>query len=275
VNGQIAMEKNCYNINNGFAVPQNRKQPVWSEYAVEGNLWYNYLEQSNQGSWMKFALYGYGTYHANTGTFGRHEWANQDPLFYVHHAFTFLLNDFGFSKLVEERGEVPPLYGSDRVLEARGVPECPGQNPKDVTVYKNIVRYKTGQEVGEYQTWEHMLDMWSVGRRDYEWVINDEFITNYDETIRYDDSCADGCIDEAKIILIAYNGIDITPEEMCQDFVEKLQNSNSITKEEACAYKLKDIPSFGLPFLPSYYDLFSYSCKKTCGFCRNTCGDIE
>eukprot|EP00751_Fragilariopsis_kerguelensis_P019072 CAMPEP_0170837068 /NCGR_PEP_ID=MMETSP0734-20130129/2540_1 /TAXON_ID=186038 /ORGANISM="Fragilariopsis kerguelensis, Strain L26-C5" /LENGTH=715 /DNA_ID=CAMNT_0011204171 /DNA_START=364 /DNA_END=2508 /DNA_ORIENTATION=+ len=181
VNEQIAMEKNCYNINNGFAVPQNRKQPVWSEYAVEGNLWYQYLETMNQASWMKFALYGYGTYHANTGTFGRHEWANQDPLFYVHHAFTFLLNDFGFSKLVEERGEVPPLYGIDRVLEARGVPECPGQNPKDVTVYKNIVRYKTGQEVGEYQTWEHMLDMWSEGRRDYEWVINDEFITNYDE----------------------------------------------------------------------------------------------
>mmetsp|Transcript_3195 Transcript_3195/g.4495 ORF Transcript_3195/g.4495 Transcript_3195/m.4495 type:complete len:823 (-) Transcript_3195:159-2627(-) len=275
VNFQIATEKNCYNINNNFGVPQDRTQPVWSEYAVEGNQWYKFLEQMNQASWMKFALYGYGTYHANSGTFGRHEWANQDPIFYVHHAFTFLLNDFGFSKLVEERGEVPPLYGIDRVLEARGVPECPGHNPKDVAVYKNIVRYKTGQEVGEYQTWEHMLDMWSEGRRDYEWVINDEFITNYDETIRYDDSCVDGCVDEALIILNDYRGIDITLEEMCQDFVGKLQNSNNISKEEACAYQLKDIPALGFPFLPSQFDLFSYSCKKTCGFCSNTCGDIE
>ena len=77
-----------------------------------------------------------------------------------------------------------------------------------MAVYKNIVRYKIGQEVGDYQTWEHMLDMWSEARRNYEWIVNDEFITNYDETIRYDDSCVDGCIDEALIIVNAYKGAD-------------------------------------------------------------------
>ena len=47
----------------------------------------------------------------------------------------------------------------DSVLVKRGSPEYPGQNPKDMAVYKNNVRYKIGQEVGGYQTWEHMLDM--------------------------------------------------------------------------------------------------------------------
>ena len=44
----------------------------------------------------------------------------------------------------------------DSVLVKRGLPEYPGQNPNDMAVYKNIVRYKIGQEVGGYQTWEHM-----------------------------------------------------------------------------------------------------------------------
>ena len=108
----------------------------------------------NQASWMKYILYGYGTNHANSGTFARHAWCNQDPLFYAHHAFTFLLNDFGLKDLVEKRFEKPLYYGLDRVIEERGVPECPSQNPTDTSAYRNIVRYKVGEELGVDQTWE-------------------------------------------------------------------------------------------------------------------------
>jgi len=226
------------------------------------------------GSWMKFVLYGFGSLHANSGTFGRHTWANQDPIFYVHHAFTFLLNDFGLSKLVESGRAFPPLYGLDTVIDERGVPECPGQNPKDTSPYRNIVRYKVGQEPETDQTWEHLLEMWSEERRDYEWVINDEFITDYDSTLRYDASCQDGCSDEAQVIVNAFPPT-LTLEEMCQQFVAGIQAKTGLSKEDTCAMKLKDIEAFGLPFLPATFDLYSYSCKKTCNFCKPTCGDIE
>ena len=273
-----ALKYNCYNINGGFGVPTDRTKPLWNDNAngKEGSHWYNFLDQFNQMSWMKFAFYGYGTYHANSGTFGRHAWANQDPIFYAHHAFTFLMNDFGFKTLVEDRGESPPLYGLDKAIEERGVPECLGNNPTDLSRYRNLVRYKLGQDVGMEQSWEHILEMWSEERRDYEWVVNDEFITNYNETIRYDDSCKDGCIDEALVIFNAFpNDGSLTREEMCQQFVANLQNTMGSTKEEACAMKLKDIPALRLPFLPNRFDLYSYSCKNTCNFCKATCGDTE
>ena len=116
---------------------------------------------------MKNILYGYGFHHANSGTFGRSSWANQDPLFYAHHAFTFLLNDFGTKKLVENGRASPPFYGLDTVIKERGVNECPGNNPTDVTVYRDVVRYKTGQEPGTNQAWDHILEMWTEERRDY------------------------------------------------------------------------------------------------------------
>lgn len=218
---------------------------------------------------MKYKFYGYGTYHSNSGTFGRHVWSNQDPMFYAHHAFTFLLNDVGFTAL-KARGETAPLYGMDNVLSERGYGECEGQNPQDSSVYRNVVRYRVGQQPGTDQTWEHILDMWSEERRDYEWIINDDKITNFDKTVRYDDSCRDGCLDEALVITSAFPPT-MSLEQQCQAFVGNIMQSQNKTLGEACKLKLKDvIPT--LPFLPSYFDIFSYSCRKTCNFCRSTCG---
>ena len=157
--------KNCYNIANNFKIPTDITQPKWSDYAKRGSAWYTYLEASNVGSWMKNILYGYGFHHANSGTFGRSTWADQDPIFYAHHAFTFLLNDFGTNKLVENGRASPPLYGLDTVIEERGVNECPGNNPTDVTVYIDVVCYTTGQEPGTNQPWDHILEMWTEERR--------------------------------------------------------------------------------------------------------------
>ena len=269
------LAKNCYNAVNGYSVPTGLptdfKQPGLSDYTERGSEWYSFLEQNNIVSWMKNVLYGYGFHHANSGTFSRSTWANQDPMFYAHHAYTFLLNDFGTQQLVEKGRATPPLYGLDEIIEERGVKECPGNNPTDVTVYRNVVRYKTGQEPGTNQPWDHILEMWTEERRDYEWIINDEFITSYDETIRYDESCREGCIDEALIIGNAFIGTNMTLEEKCQAFVANLQNSTKQSKKDACAMRLRDIPGFGA-WLPDRFDLFGYACKKTCNFCKTTCG---
>ncbi len=154
-----------------------------------------------------------------------------------------------------------------------------GHNPTDIlTVYRNIVRYKVGQEVGMEQSWDHILEMWTEERRDqYEWIINDEFIINYNENVRYDDSCVDGCFDEASVLHNVFpSDGSMTFEETCQAFVASDQEASGLSKEDAYATKLKDITAFGLPFLPNKYDLYAFSCKKTCNFLQGiTCGDME
>lgn len=268
------MAKNCYNVQQNFIPPTDITKPKWGENAERGNQWYEIMEHSNVGQWMRFALYGYGFHQSNTGTFSRSTWANQDPSFYPHHTFTFMLNDFGFKKLVENGRAAPPFYGIDKIVEDRGVKECPGHNPTDVTRYRNIVRYKQGQDIGAEQTWEHILDMWTEEKRDYEWIINDEYITNYDEILRNESSCVEGCFDEALIITAAFPDT-MTLEEKCQAFVASLQQSTGKSKEEVCRTRLKDVPALNLPFLPDRFDLYWYSCKKTCNFCKNTCGPLE
>ena len=83
----------------------------------KGSIFTNIVGYSNVGQWIKFALYGFGFHHANSGTFPRKPWSNVDPIFYVHHAFTFLLNVFGLKKLVESGRVTPPIYGIDKVIE--------------------------------------------------------------------------------------------------------------------------------------------------------------
>jgi len=272
LNMAVAVEKNCYNINNGFGVPVDFKQPKWTDAAERGNAWYDHLEMFNIGQWMRFALYGFGIQHSNSGTFARHAWANQDPLFYAYHAFTFITFDDALQSL-EKRGIASaPFYGIKEFIDERGVNECPGNNPDDELVFKNVVRYKTGQTPGSHHTWKDILEMWSPERRDFEWVMDDEDWTNFDERIRFDDSCEEACTDDAQVIKFSFPGWTTT--EVCEFFINSITSSGA-TKEQACATRLKDIPSVGLPWIPDRFVFFSHVCRKTCGYCTNVCGEKE
>jgi len=267
MNTNVAFTLGCWNAPN-FAAP-DMKKPYWNEYAVRGNSWYNYLELTNVGGWMRFVLYGFSTHYPNSGTFSRNKWANQDPIFYAHHAFTFLVGDLAMKSL-EERGIASaPFYGLDMLDQTRATKECPGHNLDDTSVFKNLVRYKTDQESGSQQTWAHILEMWSPERRDYEWIINDDHITDFYSTGSKDPTCIEDCNDSGDVISNNFpTGTD--PEFICESVLSQVKQGFDITKEEACYVKFKDIP--GLPdWLPDDYDFYHMSCRKTCGYCSPVC----
>lgn len=81
------------------------------------NFWHLHLNQFNNGMWMKEIFYGMSgralgndkIFMPNTGTFGRHPWANQDPLFLAHHAFTFVAWDLAMKNIRDKGISQPPL----------------------------------------------------------------------------------------------------------------------------------------------------------------------
>jgi hypothetical protein len=271
INMEIAAAINCYNIQNNFAMPTTSQIFFWTEGTQTGSMWYDHLERSNIGPWMNFALYGFGAKQANSGTFGRHAVANQDPMFYAHHAFTFLINEYGLENIAERGFGAAPNYGISDILEKRGVPECPGNNPSDRSIFKNLVRYKVGQDHGSEHTWDHIFEMWSPDRRDYEWLANDVFLTKYDEFIRYDDSCVEGCFDTAAIIKIGQPP-ELSDTEICVGTITTLMELTGLSKEGVCTSRLKDYPQLQVPFLPDATTFYSWMCRKTCGYCDSTCG---
>ena len=101
---------------------------------------------------------------ARTGTFGRHAMANQDPAFYIHHSFTFVVMDMAMRS---HNQAAAPYYGLDQLNQQA---ECPGNNLMDVSVFNNLVPYTTGQTVGDRHTWAHIVDQWSFDKRHYRWV---------------------------------------------------------------------------------------------------------
>ena len=105
------------------------------------------------------AMFGYNA--ARGGTFDRSATANQDPTFYLHHAFTFAVVDFA----KRAANEPPPFYGLDNY----SYNECPGHRLDDATVFKNLVPYKTHQEPGSAHTWRDILEMWGENRSWTEW----------------------------------------------------------------------------------------------------------
>jgi hypothetical protein len=271
INTEIATAINCYNIQNNFAMPSNAEIFLWPEGIQPGSMWYDHLQLANTGSWMKFALYGFGSNHANSGTFSRHLWANQDPLFFAHHAFTFLLNEYGLENIAERGLGDAPDYGINDLLEKRGVPECPGNNPSDQSVFKNLVRYKVGQDPGTEHTWDHIFEMWAPDRRDYEWLVNDRYLTKYDEFIRYDDSCVEGCFDLAAIIKFGQPP-ELTNTQICVATINQIMGATGLSKEGVCSSRVKDYPQLQVPFLPDDRTFYNWVCRKTCGFCDSTCG---
>ena len=122
--------------------------------------WKKWIRQSrvtNQAT--RRAYFGYNA--ARGGTFDRSPTANQDPTFYLHHAFTFAAVDYA-KRLAPEP---PPFYG----LEDSSSEECPGHRLNDTTIFRNLVPYRTDQEPGSAHTWRHILEMWTDERRWFEW----------------------------------------------------------------------------------------------------------
>jgi len=179
INVENAVKYNCYNINNNFTIPKSNRYPKWNKYALPGNSWYTFLNQGNIGSYTKAIYLGYGFYHETPGTFDRTPSANQDPLFFAHHTLTFLLRDLALEAVESGGLGSPPLYGIDLQLFQRRVPECPGHNPQDTSVFKNLVRYKVGQDPGTRHTIAHIMEMWTPQRRDYEWYVNDQTLIDF------------------------------------------------------------------------------------------------
>merc|ERR1740139_902780 len=267
LNLDVALTSGCYNAPN-FTTPDKQK-PRWSEYAIRGNGWHRYLELSNVGAWMKFVLYGFGAHHANSGTFSRSSWSNQDPMFYAHHAFTFVVGDLA-AKSLEERGIASaPLYGLDMIPQIKGVKECPGHNVDDTTIFKNIVRYKSSQAPGSEHTWAHILEMWAPERRDFEWIINDEYLTDFYSTLSKDPACVEDCKDSGNVIRTNFPD-NTDPGIVCETVLSQVQQGMSISRDEACYVHFKDIPGIS-DWLPDRYDFIHESCKKTCGYCKPVC----
>jgi len=107
-----------------------------------------------------------------TGTFQRSPTANQDPAFYLHHSFTFMVNELAMRYQRDNSLSSGPLFGLDK--DARGVAECAGNNYGDVTIFAHLVPYTTGQTVGARHTWDHILRMWDFPRRHFRWVVEGE-----------------------------------------------------------------------------------------------------
>ncbi len=110
------------------------------------------------------------------------------------------MNEYVLENIAERGLGDAPNYGLSDLLEKCWVPECPGNNPSDRNIFKNLVRYKVGQDLGSEQMCDHVFEMWLPDHRDYEWLANDKLLMKYDEFIRYDDFCVEGCFDSADII---------------------------------------------------------------------------
>ena len=108
---------------------------------------------------------------ANRGTFQFTSYANQDPMFYVHHAFNFAAWDMGLQRLHKSVNEKGGPYFN---FEKSTIYEMSGSGFNDVTVFNNLVSYKKGAVVGDRHTWKDILEMWHWDRREFRWDFNTE-----------------------------------------------------------------------------------------------------
>jgi hypothetical protein len=112
----------------------------------------------------------WGCFTGVTGNFDRSAVANQDPLFYLHHAFTFMVSDRAM-RHQHEHGIPGPFFGLDEMDQAQ---QCEGHNVDDVTIFSNLVPYTTGQTPGARHTWRDILVAWNFDRREFRWVLEGE-----------------------------------------------------------------------------------------------------
>lgn len=138
--------------------PTGRFDAVYSNFS-NVSWWHDWLVDS-RGAYN----YRRGVFQCNMmrgGTFDRSAFANADPAFYLHHAFTFWMVSIARNTTKSP----PPLYGLDE--DTRD--ECPGHRLDDETVFSDIVPYSPGQKPGSRHTWRHVLHMWSDANRTCRW----------------------------------------------------------------------------------------------------------
>lgn len=98
----------------------------------------------------------------NSGTYGISPFANQDPIFYIAHAFTFVNMDMAMRRFQSQS----PYFKLDRHKHR----ECPGNNLDDSSPYIHLVPYKQGTTIGSQHTYAELFEAWSFGNRLYHWV---------------------------------------------------------------------------------------------------------
>ena len=141
------------------------------EQAPPNSEWANHLGYFRGSAGTRKAAVGCNV--GATGTLQRSSTANQDPAFYLHHSFTFMVNDLAMQYQRSQGLSSGPFYGLDEHW-ASGKRECAGHNYNDVSVYSHLVPYTHGQQLGERHTWDHILRMWDFDRRHFRWVAEGE-----------------------------------------------------------------------------------------------------
>lgn len=145
------------------------------------NYWREHISSRRGNAGNRRSIFGCDV--AATGTLQRSGTANQDPAFYLHHSFTFMVNELAMRHQVDTGLSSGPYFGLDTykaigVAGASELPsshiECSGNNYDDVTIFAHLVPYTTGQTVSQRHTWDHILRMWDFPRRHFRWVIEGE-----------------------------------------------------------------------------------------------------
>jgi hypothetical protein len=90
-----------------------------------------------------------------SGTFDWSATANQDPLFYAHHWYTFSENDAGYSLLMRKTNMSIVELAEDEQLTQH---ERLGNGLFDTTYFKNLVPYRRDATEGGVHTWKEILE---------------------------------------------------------------------------------------------------------------------
>lgn len=90
-----------------------------------------------------------------SGTFDWSASANQDPAFYLHHYYTFYVNDVGYNALTKKYNKT--IIELAETYEHILTKERPGNRLFDTTEFRNLVPYSKSQQEGDYHTWHDIL----------------------------------------------------------------------------------------------------------------------
>lgn len=135
--------------NDNLTLPTNSFDVQWHGYS-EQSMWYEWLASTRGRRTQWYQQFGPMDRLVFGGTFDRSATANQDPLFYLHHSFTFSLLHKALASSLDD----PPHFN----LDAYSVHECPGHRLNDTTVFANLVPYKLNSNDGARHTWRDILE---------------------------------------------------------------------------------------------------------------------